>query len=195
MPAARSWVTKEPKLSPISCKTTCQPSGVCRYIYSVNSVLGAGETPAAFGLLAATGARARVSCSSTMSFALLYSVVRFLLDALLTRRQSDLQLQAEVLALRHQLRVLQRQVRRPRWQPAKIASPERPEPPTAWRIVVIPARQPRDSSGGAATRCPSTTLVGGDPSHTHRGGVQTALSREFHFAADIEYLAAPWRSI
>src|SRR5215475_7243578 len=53
-----------------------------------------------------------------MSFALLYAVVRFLLDALLTRRQSASSLQAEVLALRHQLRVLQRQVRRPRWQPA-----------------------------------------------------------------------------
>jgi hypothetical protein len=44
-------------------------------------------------------------------------LVRFLLDALLTRRQSELRLQAEVLALRHQLRVLERQVRRPRWQP------------------------------------------------------------------------------
>src|SRR5215467_9050913 len=53
-----------------------------------------------------------------MSFALLYAVVRFLLDALLTRRQSASRLEAEVLALRHQLRVLQRQVRRPCWQPA-----------------------------------------------------------------------------
>src|SRR5215472_2663982 len=53
-----------------------------------------------------------------MSFARLYPVFRFILEALLTRRQSDVQLQAEVLALRHQLRVLQRQVRRPpRWQP------------------------------------------------------------------------------
>lgn len=53
-----------------------------------------------------------------MSFALLYAVVRFLLDALLIRSQSEVRLQAEVLALRHQLRVLQRQVRRPHWQPA-----------------------------------------------------------------------------
>jgi hypothetical protein len=42
-----------------------------------------------------------VPCSSVMSFALLYSLVRFLLDALLTRRQSELRLGAEVLALRH----------------------------------------------------------------------------------------------
>ena len=48
----------------------------------------------------------------------LYAVVRFLLDALLIGRQSEVRLQAEVLALRHQFRVLQRQVRRPRWQPA-----------------------------------------------------------------------------
>ncbi len=59
-----------------------------------------------------------VPCSSVMSFALLYSLVRFLLDAMLTRRQSELRLRAEVLALRHQLRVLEPQVRRPRWQPA-----------------------------------------------------------------------------
>jgi len=52
-----------------------------------------------------------------MLFALLYAVVRFLLDALFTRRQSEIRLQAEVLALRYQLGVLQRQVRRPRWQP------------------------------------------------------------------------------
>ena len=51
-----------------------------------------------------------------MLFAILYAVVRFLLDALLIRRQSEARLQAEVLALRHQLRVLQRQVGRPRWQ-------------------------------------------------------------------------------
>ena len=39
-----------------------------------------------------------VPCSSVMSFALLYSLVRFVLDALLTRYQSELKLQAEVLA-------------------------------------------------------------------------------------------------
>jgi hypothetical protein len=37
-----------------------------------------------------------------MSFVLLYAVVRFLLDALLTHRQSEIRLRAEVLALRHQ---------------------------------------------------------------------------------------------
>jgi putative transposase len=60
----------------------------------------------------------RIGMISAMSFAFLYALVRFLLAALLSRRQSELQLRAEVLALRHQLGVLQRQVRRPRWQPA-----------------------------------------------------------------------------
>ncbi len=51
-----------------------------------------------------------------MSFVLLYAVVPFLLYGLLTHRQSEIRLRAEVLALRHQLRVPQRQIRRPRWQ-------------------------------------------------------------------------------
>ena len=62
--------------------------------------------------------RRPVSCFVAMSFALLYAALRFLLDALLISRRSESRLQADVLALRHQLRVLQRQVRRPRWQPA-----------------------------------------------------------------------------
>jgi hypothetical protein len=61
---------------------------------------------------------ATVPCSSVMSFAILYTLVRFILDLLLVRGQSELRLRAEVLALRQQLAVLQRQVRRPRWQPS-----------------------------------------------------------------------------
>jgi hypothetical protein len=79
---------------------------VSRYPLSVSSLAG---------LVAAGG---RVPCSPVMSFALLYSLIRVLLDDLLTRRESELRLRAEVLALRHQLQVLERQVRRPRWQPA-----------------------------------------------------------------------------
>ncbi len=44
---------------------------------------------------------------------LLYSVVRSLLDLLVLRRRTEAALQIDVLALRHQLRVLERQVRRP----------------------------------------------------------------------------------
>ncbi len=52
-----------------------------------------------------------------MLASLLYSIVRLLFELLIVRDREQAELQAEVLALRHQLRVLQRQVRRPRWRP------------------------------------------------------------------------------
>jgi putative transposase len=52
-----------------------------------------------------------------MLASLLYSIARLLVDLLSVRDREQAELQAEVLALRHQLRVLQRQVRRPRWRP------------------------------------------------------------------------------
>jgi len=53
-----------------------------------------------------------------MLLALLYQLVRYLTDLVLVSTQSDAQLRAEVLALRHQLRVLERKVGKPAWQPA-----------------------------------------------------------------------------
>ena len=50
-----------------------------------------------------------------MLLALLYSVFRVLLDALVDRRCPDASLRLELLVLRHQLRLLERQVKRPRW--------------------------------------------------------------------------------
>jgi putative transposase len=55
--------------------------------------------------------------SRTMLASLLYSIARLLVDLLSVRDRELAELQAEVLVLRHQLRVLQRQVRRPRWRP------------------------------------------------------------------------------
>src|SRR5215470_8782184 len=51
-----------------------------------------------------------------MLLALLYQLVCYLTDLTLVRTQSDPQLRAEVLALRHQLRVLERKVGKPAWQ-------------------------------------------------------------------------------
>jgi putative transposase len=51
-------------------------------------------------------------------FALLYSVLRLLLHALIDRRRPEAELRLELLVLRHQLGVLQRQVKRPHWRPA-----------------------------------------------------------------------------
>ena len=50
--------------------------------------------------------------------ALLYQLVRYPTDLALVSTQSDAQLPAEVLPLRHQLRVLERKVGKPAWQPA-----------------------------------------------------------------------------
>jgi putative transposase len=52
-----------------------------------------------------------------MLASLLYSIAPLLVDLLSVRDREQAELQAEVLALRHQVRVLQRQVRRPRWRP------------------------------------------------------------------------------
>ncbi len=51
-----------------------------------------------------------------MLLALMSGFARFALDLLLIRRKADQSLRLEVLALRHQLRVLERQVGRPRWR-------------------------------------------------------------------------------
>jgi putative transposase len=53
-----------------------------------------------------------------MVLGLLYNLVRSLLDLLVLCRKTEAALQIEVLALRDQLGVLERQVRRPRFQPA-----------------------------------------------------------------------------
>ena len=52
-----------------------------------------------------------------MLLCLTYQLIRFLTDLVLVRTRSDAQLRAQVLALRHQLRVLERKVGKPAWQP------------------------------------------------------------------------------
>jgi putative transposase len=53
-----------------------------------------------------------------MLLGLTCKLMRFITDLVLVRTRSDAQLRAEVLALRHQLRVLERKVGSPAWQPA-----------------------------------------------------------------------------
>jgi len=52
-----------------------------------------------------------------MLLGLAYQLTRFLTDLVLVRTGSDAQRRAEVLALRHQLRVLERKVGKHAWQP------------------------------------------------------------------------------
>ncbi len=96
-----------------------------------------------------------LSCSSAMPFAILYALVR-LVDAVVTFHQSDVRLRAEVLALRHQLRALPRQVRRPRWEPADRLFLSAPQPPPTPIILVILAPQPRDPPPMAPPSRPPT---------------------------------------
>jgi hypothetical protein len=50
--------------------------------------------------------------------ATLYSILRILLDAIATSRRDQAKLQAEVLVLRRQVQVLERQIKRVKWTPA-----------------------------------------------------------------------------
>jgi hypothetical protein len=72
-----------------------------------------------------SGERPSLGWWRVMLLALVYSFLRLLLDILLDRRRSAADLQSEVLLLRHQVRVLQYQARRPRWQPGDRAESRR----------------------------------------------------------------------
>ena len=74
-----------------------------------------------------------------MLYRILYDLLRVLIEILIVRGRGDAQLRAEVLALRYQLGVLERQVGRPRWQPADrmlLAAISRALPRSAWRSLL-----------------------------------------------------------
>jgi putative transposase len=78
-------------------------------------------------------------CSPIVLYFLAYAVVRLLLEVLIVSGRPNATLRAEVLALRHQLRVLERQVGRPRWQPTDrllLAAISRALPRPAWRSLL-----------------------------------------------------------
>ena len=74
-----------------------------------------------------------------MLYFLLYNLLRCLIQLLIVRGQDETTLRAEVLSLRHQLGVLERQVGRPRWQPTDrlvLAAISRVLPKPAWRTLL-----------------------------------------------------------
>ena len=74
-----------------------------------------------------------------MLLGLAYQLTRFLTDLILVRTGSDAQLRTEVLALRHQLRVLERKVGKPAWQPGDrvlLAALSQLLPRSAWSALL-----------------------------------------------------------
>jgi putative transposase len=74
-----------------------------------------------------------------MLFNLAHALICFLADLFLVRMHADAQLRAEVLALRHQLRVLERKLGKPRWQPGDrivLAALSRFLPRSAWSALL-----------------------------------------------------------
>jgi hypothetical protein len=53
---------------------------------------------------------------------MLYSLIRIVLDAIATGHSNEAKLRAEVLALRQQVQVLERQIKRVRWEPAEMGT-------------------------------------------------------------------------
>ena len=74
-----------------------------------------------------------------MLLGLTYQLIRFIADLVLVRTRCDAQLRAEVLALRHQLRVLERRVDKPAWQPGDrllLAALSRLLPRSGWSALL-----------------------------------------------------------
>jgi hypothetical protein len=72
-------------------------------------------------------------------YSIAYAAVRLLLEILIVRGDSDARLRAEVLALRHQLGVLERQTGRARWRASDrllLAAIGRILPKTAGRSLL-----------------------------------------------------------
>jgi transposase len=75
-----------------------------------------------------------------MLLQLLYSLLRFIVDVAMIRGRTEAELRAEVLVLRHELRVLERQVSRSCWQPADrliLAALAQTLPRPAWRSILV----------------------------------------------------------
>ncbi len=69
-----------------------------------------------------------------------YSLLRVLLDAIATSRRDQAELQAEVLALRRQIQVLERQIKRVKWTPADrmvLAALQDRLPRSAWAALRV----------------------------------------------------------
>ena len=71
---------------------------------------------------------------------LIYSLVHLVLDLISTSRSDQAKLQAEVLVLRRQVQVLERQIKRVHWSPGDrmlLAALRERIPPSAWAGLLV----------------------------------------------------------
>jgi hypothetical protein len=71
---------------------------------------------------------------------MLYSLVRVVLDAIATSDSNEAKLRVEVLALRRQVQVLERQIKRVRWEPGDrmiLAALRERLPRSAWAALLV----------------------------------------------------------
>ncbi len=122
-----------------------------------------------------------------MRYSLLYDLLRLLIEILIVRGRGDARLRAEVLALRHQLGVLERQVGRPLWHPDDrllLSAISQALPRSAWGIATA---QPGDAAAlasGAGGRLTDDGHLGNDrPEPTHQGVPFKKWSGAYHAAS------------
>ena len=71
---------------------------------------------------------------------MLYSLICVVLDAIATSHSNEAKLRADVLALRRQVQVLERQIKRVRWEPGDrmiLAAVQERLPRSAWAALLV----------------------------------------------------------
>jgi hypothetical protein len=92
------------------------------------------------GFARAPGSLARAGLRTGVVGSLLYALVRVLLDVIATSHGDQAKLPAEVLALRRQIRVLERQIERVHWTPGDrmvLAALRERIPRSAWASLLV----------------------------------------------------------
>ena len=82
----------------------------------------------------------RIAFGAGVVASLIYSLIRVLVDVMVTTRSGQAELQAEVLVLRRQVQVLKRQIKRVRWSPADrmiLAALRERLPRSAWAGLLV----------------------------------------------------------
>src|SRR5450759_237204 len=102
---------------------------------------------------------------------MLYSLVRVLLDVMATSHSNEANLRAEVLALRRQVQVLERQIKRVRWEPGDrmiLAALRERLPRSAWAALLVVGRQ-KSLRPDQINFCPPTGSYSGVASRVRLG--------------------------